>query len=355
MSLVHLPFYLTCAIEGTHHATHSRPSSPHPPSIRYRTVGVLDALPPEARSSAARAMESTASHRDGTLNMCVAYTSRHELGAVARDVAGALRRGELAPSDVTPGLVGACLDTHPVSEVTLRGEVYGAERAGSLVSVTFIHNLMTPSPQSPPVDLLVRTSGEQRLSDFLTLQANTAHLHFTDVLWPDMGLLDLVKAVADYQVAMMWKRRGLRGGEGVRGRGVAGAANGAGADAGASMGVRELLGGAGALWWDEGAQEAVRRGADEAGVCEGSEGGGGGGDGDGPSAAGREPASSVASAEGTAGGEAPGGTTSGVRRRGGGGAGGWVECSGGVRQWDACGGCHCWYTSTIGHVLVPLQ
>lgn len=55
--------------------------------------------------------------------------------------------------------------------------------------------------QSPRVDLLVRTSGEHRLSDFLTWEASNALLYFTPVLWPDLSLWDMLHATRAYQRA----------------------------------------------------------------------------------------------------------------------------------------------------------
>lgn len=59
--------------------------------------------------------------------------------------------------------------------------------------------VLTYAQDCPAVDLVVRTSGESRLSDFLLLQSSTACLHFADALWPDMSFLDMLDAFASFQ------------------------------------------------------------------------------------------------------------------------------------------------------------
>ncbi|MGH8909046.1 MAG: polyprenyl diphosphate synthase [Egibacteraceae bacterium] len=107
----------------------------------------------------------TARHRRLTLQVAFNYGGRAELVDAARRVAADVAAGRLDPGRVT--------------ERSLQTRLY--------------------SPDAPDVDLLVRTSGEQRLSNFLLWEAAYAELVFTDVLWPDFRREHLKAAVAEYQ------------------------------------------------------------------------------------------------------------------------------------------------------------
>uniref|UniRef100_A0A061SF59 Alkyl transferase n=2 Tax=Tetraselmis sp. GSL018 TaxID=582737 RepID=A0A061SF59_9CHLO len=135
--------------------------------VNVRVIGELGLLRPDVRRAAARVMSATRTNTGGVLNICFSYTSQHEMAGALRKAARGLREGILAEGDVTCRLLGRCLHT--------RG--------------------------CPPVDLLVRTSGETRLSDFLLWQSGFAVLDFSPVLWPQFSLLDLAGAIAKYQRA----------------------------------------------------------------------------------------------------------------------------------------------------------
>jgi undecaprenyl diphosphate synthase len=107
----------------------------------------------------------TAHHTRMTFQIAFNYGGRAELVDVARRVAADVAAGRLSPEGV--------------SEKSVKARLYG--------------------PDAPDVDLLVRTSGEQRLSNFLLWEAAYAELVFTDVLWPDFGRADLYAAIAEYQ------------------------------------------------------------------------------------------------------------------------------------------------------------
>ncbi|KAG2500203.1 hypothetical protein HYH03_001783 [Edaphochlamys debaryana] len=136
--------------------------------IRMAIVGDLELPPPPVQGAAARLMRGTASLRlqRATLNVCFSYTSSEETVHAASQLQAAVRSGELLPSDVTPAALTGSLRT---------------------------------GPSSPPVDLLIRTSGETRLSDFLLWQASHAHLCYLPVLWPDLSYLDFAQCVLSYQ------------------------------------------------------------------------------------------------------------------------------------------------------------
>jgi ditrans,polycis-polyprenyl diphosphate synthase len=140
---------------------------------RVRVLGDLGLLPARVAAAAARVAAATsgAEHAAGPrINICLAYTARAELAGAAAAVHAALRAGRLAAADVSEALLEACLLT--------------ADEGGC-----------------PPVGLLLRTSGERRLSDFLLHQAGHALLVFQDVLWPDLSFRHLAVALLRYQRA----------------------------------------------------------------------------------------------------------------------------------------------------------
>lgn len=128
--------------------------------IRLRVLGDLDGLPLAQRGALRHAMARTAACADMTLNLALNYGGRAELVRAAR----ALAAEGLAPEAITEEALAARLDT-----------------AGQ-----------------PDPDLLIRTSGELRLSNFLLYQCAYSELHFTPVLWPDFGAGELAAALEDY-------------------------------------------------------------------------------------------------------------------------------------------------------------
>jgi undecaprenyl diphosphate synthase len=138
--------------------------------IRFRTIGRTERLPGTARKWIEKAMSETAANSGMVLNLALSYGGRGEiLEAVRRMTAS--RRAE----DITEDRFAAYLDT-----------------AG------------LPDP-----DLIIRTSGEKRISNFLLWQAAYAELYFTDVLWPDFDERELLSALLDYQRRQ--RRFGLTG------------------------------------------------------------------------------------------------------------------------------------------------
>jgi len=133
--------------------------------VRVRVLGELAMLPEELRRAAATAELLTRDNDQCCLNVALAYTSRQEMVTAVRRAAELVRSGELGEEEVTEEVVGSLLYT----------------------------------ATSHPVDLLVRTSGETRLSDFLLWQASSSILNFTTVLWPDFSLWHLLAAVFHYQ------------------------------------------------------------------------------------------------------------------------------------------------------------
>ena len=132
--------------------------------IRLRIIGDHRAFEPEAAAMVEAAMARTADNREATLAVALNYGSQDELARAMRALAEQVRAGEIAPADITPDRIAAQLDTADL----------------------------------PPLDLLVRTSGEQRLSNFLLWQAAYAELYFTDTLWPDFDEKAFAEAIASF-------------------------------------------------------------------------------------------------------------------------------------------------------------
>jgi undecaprenyl diphosphate synthase len=135
--------------------------------IRVLTIGDPRRLPAPARL-ALRALElASARNRGMTLCLALSYGGREALTSAARALVTQAAAGRLRPEQVTEERLGAALTS-------------------------------ADSPPLPPLDLLIRTSGEQRLSNFMLWEAAFAELYFTPVLWPDFDRTDLEAALASY-------------------------------------------------------------------------------------------------------------------------------------------------------------
>jgi undecaprenyl diphosphate synthase len=127
--------------------------------IRLNAIGNLDRLPPAVGAKLAAIRDETSGQRGMTLTLALSYGGRQEIVQAARRAAAA-KGASLEAEDLEAALWTAGL---------------------------------------PELDLLVRTSGERRISNFLLWQCAYAELVFTDVLWPDFGEAELLSAIADFQ------------------------------------------------------------------------------------------------------------------------------------------------------------
>lgn len=134
-------------------------------NIRLRTIGVATDLPDAAQAALAETMRLTAGNTGLILNLALSYGGRDEIVRAAHKLAEAARDGKIAPETIDEAYFSTLLDT-----------------AG------------LPEP-----DLLIRTSGEMRVSNFLLWQIAYAEIHVTPVLWPDFRRAQLLEALADYQ------------------------------------------------------------------------------------------------------------------------------------------------------------
>ena len=137
----------------------------HGEGVNVHVLGDRTRLTPNARAAVERVERETASGTRLALNLCISYSSRAEITRAAKQLADEVRAGTLAPEDIDEDAISARLLT---------------------------------SPWGDP-DLLIRTSGEHRISNFLLWQLAYAELYLTHVLWPDFNRATLFEAIIDYQ------------------------------------------------------------------------------------------------------------------------------------------------------------
>jgi undecaprenyl diphosphate synthase len=133
--------------------------------IRLNAIGQIDRLPEAVRESLQAVMDATATNQRMVLNLALSYGARAELIHMVKQIAGAVKKGTIDPSAITPEVVADHLYTRGM----------------------------------PEVDLLIRTSGEMRISNFLLWQIAYAEIFFTPTLWPDFGEEEFVQIISDYQ------------------------------------------------------------------------------------------------------------------------------------------------------------
>jgi undecaprenyl diphosphate synthase len=134
-------------------------------NIRLGTIGRREDLPDDARQALANTMALTANNAGMRLTLALSYGGRDELARAMAEAARRAARGELDPATIDESTVARLLDTADL----------------------------------PEPDLLIRTSGELRISNFLLWQAAYAEIHVTPVLWPDFRRLQILTALVDYQ------------------------------------------------------------------------------------------------------------------------------------------------------------
>ena len=138
----------------------------HQENVRLRFLGDLEALPEKTRLVFQRGLDETADHAGMTFALAVNYGSRAEIARAARQIARDVASGALDPDDVDEGAVASRLYTSGL----------------------------------PDPDLLIRTSGELRLSNYLLWQLAYTEFYVTPTLWPDFSRWDFLRAVASYQL-----------------------------------------------------------------------------------------------------------------------------------------------------------
>ena len=137
----------------------------HKNQIRVRVIGHLELLPRGVQDAARHVMERTRDYDGYRFNVAVAYGGRQEIVDAVRRVAADVRDGRLAEEAITAE--------------TIQDRLY--------------------APDVPDPDFIIRTSGEERISNFLLWQLAYAELYFADVCWPDLNKLEFLRAIGEYQ------------------------------------------------------------------------------------------------------------------------------------------------------------
>ncbi|MDR0437391.1 MAG: isoprenyl transferase [Bacteroidales bacterium] len=134
-------------------------------NIRLRAIGDLSSLDPKTREILDEAIEKTSKNLRMTLVLALSYSSRREITEAVKTIAKAIEQHQLSLDKISIETVSQAMNT-----------------------------AFMPDP-----DLLIRTSGEYRISNFLLWQLAYTELYFTDVLWPDFNKEEFYKALIDYQ------------------------------------------------------------------------------------------------------------------------------------------------------------
>lgn len=134
-------------------------------NIKLRTIGNVGELPEAVRKKLTRAIMETEKNSRLTLNLALNYGSRPEIIEAVKQISELVKAGKLAPAQIDEKV--------------------------------FSRHLYTAGIPDP--DLLIRTSGESRLSNFLLWQISYTEIYVTGTLWPDFHKSDLLKAIADFQ------------------------------------------------------------------------------------------------------------------------------------------------------------
>ncbi len=137
----------------------------HKHKIRVRTIGQLELLPESVQEAARLVMDATKDYDGYHFNVAVAYGGRQEIVDAVRHVARDAAAGKLQPEAIT--------------DETIRSRLY--------------------TPDLPDPDFIIRTSGEERISNFLLWQLAYAELYFADVNWPELNKLEFLRAIAEFQ------------------------------------------------------------------------------------------------------------------------------------------------------------
>lgn len=134
-------------------------------NVKLNTIGDIGSLPKKAYRELNEVMNKTSGHSGMTLTLALSYGAREEIKNAVKQISAKVKNNIISADDIDETII----NTH-----------------------LYTHNL-------PDVDLLIRTSGECRISNFLLWQIAYAELYFTDVFWPDFSDLHLAEAIKSYQ------------------------------------------------------------------------------------------------------------------------------------------------------------
>ena len=134
-------------------------------NIRFNTVGHVEDLPAAIQKLIRQSIEDTSNNTGMILTLALSYGGRQEIIDAVKNIAEQVRLGQVRPEEINLSMFESFLSTHPL----------------------------------PDPDLIIRTSGERRISNFLLYQSAYTELHYNSVLWPDFSDDDFISAIIDFQ------------------------------------------------------------------------------------------------------------------------------------------------------------
>lgn len=134
-------------------------------NIKLNAIGDLESLQKKTYEELMKSIDSTKNNDRTTLTLALSYSSRWELSKAIRKIAQEVKEGNMDPSEINEDIIDQHLTTHNI----------------------------------PDPELLIRTSGEQRISNFLLWQIAYSELYFCEKFWPDFGKEDFYHAIVNYQ------------------------------------------------------------------------------------------------------------------------------------------------------------
>lgn len=137
----------------------------HKKDVRLRAIGRISDLPVPVQRELKRVMESTKDNKTATLTLALSYGGRAEITEAVRKIAAEVRDGRIAPEEI--------------NEKTVARYLY--------------------APDIPDPDMMIRTSGEMRISNFLLWQLSYAEIYVTETLWPDFREAQFLEAIEAYK------------------------------------------------------------------------------------------------------------------------------------------------------------
>jgi undecaprenyl diphosphate synthase len=137
----------------------------HKKGVKLQVIGDIESLPASCRQELQESIDLTSKNTTVTLILALSYSSKWEITDAVKKIAQKVKKGDLNPEEITSGLIEQNLNTR----------------------------------NYPDPELMIRTSGEHRISNFLLWQLAYAEFYFTDVLWPDFRKEEFYKAILSYQ------------------------------------------------------------------------------------------------------------------------------------------------------------
>ena len=134
-------------------------------NIRFNTIGHIEDLPEAIQKLIHHSIEDTSNNNGMILTLALSYGGRQEILDAVKNIAEQVRLGQIRPDEIDMSMFESFLSTYPI----------------------------------PDPDLIIRTSGERRISNFLLYQSAYTELHYNNVLWPDFSDDDFLNAIIDFQ------------------------------------------------------------------------------------------------------------------------------------------------------------